>query len=50
MIGHGLEDEERKDTWLEDAENCSQKVINHSKLTIIMWLICYIIFFISGSD
>jgi pre-mRNA-processing factor 6 len=26
MIGHSLEDEERKDTWLEDAETCAQKV------------------------
>lgn len=29
MIGHGLEDEERKDTWLEDAENCAHKVRNY---------------------
>jgi len=28
MIGHGLEDEERKDTWMEDAENCAAKVIS----------------------
>lgn len=26
VIGHGLEDEERRETWMEDAENCTQKV------------------------
>lgn len=26
VIGHGLEEEERKETWMEDAENCTQKV------------------------
>ena len=26
IIGHGLEDEERKETWMEDAENCASKV------------------------
>lgn len=31
MIGHGLEDEERKELWLEDAENCSQKVCKQTK-------------------
>lgn len=27
IIGHGLEDEERKDTWMEDSDNCAQKVL-----------------------
>lgn len=41
MIGHGLEDEERKDTWLEDAENCSQKV--SQILVYLIWSIWLII-------
>jgi len=38
MIGHGLEDEERKDTWLEDAENCAQKVSNQSLCALVQHL------------
>jgi len=25
VVGHGVEEEDRKDTWLEDAENCVQQ-------------------------
>ncbi len=25
VVGHGVEEEDRKDTWLEDAEQCTQQ-------------------------
>ena len=25
VVGHGVEEEDRKDTWLEDAEHCTQQ-------------------------
>lgn len=34
MVGHGVEEEDRKDTWLEDAEQCTQQGAHESARAI----------------
>ena len=46
VVGHGVEEEDRKDTWLEDADHCVQQAgITNIFNTPPLWEINHLNFF-----